>query len=75
MKAAVYRRYGSPGVVSVDEVPRPVPRDDEVLVRIHAATLGVVDSLARRGAPFYARTHFGLRHQHFQLMLAGKSSL
>ena len=37
MKAAVYRRYGSPNVVSVDEVPTPVPRDDEVLVRIHAA--------------------------------------
>jgi len=40
MKAAVYRRYGSPGVVSVADVPRPAPRDDEVLVRIHAATLG-----------------------------------
>jgi NADPH:quinone reductase-like Zn-dependent oxidoreductase len=48
MKAAVYRTYGSPDVVSVDEVPTPVPRDDEVLVQIHAATLGVVDSLARR---------------------------
>ena len=29
MKAAVYRRYGSPGVVSVDDVPKPAPRDDE----------------------------------------------
>jgi NADPH:quinone reductase-like Zn-dependent oxidoreductase len=51
MKAAVYRRYGSPGVVSVDEVRKPVPRADEVLVRVHAATLGVVGSLARRGRP------------------------
>jgi NADPH:quinone reductase-like Zn-dependent oxidoreductase len=68
MKAAVYRRYGSPGVVSVDEVPRPVPRDDEVLVRIHAATLGVVDSLARQGAPFYARSHFGLRRPRFPVL-------
>jgi NADPH:quinone reductase-like Zn-dependent oxidoreductase len=68
MKAAVYRRYGSPGVVSVDEVPRPVPRYDEVLVRIHAATLGVVDSLARRGAPFYARSHFGLRRPRFPVL-------
>jgi NADPH:quinone reductase-like Zn-dependent oxidoreductase len=68
MKAAVYRRYGSPDVVSVDEVPTPVPRDDEVLVRIHAATLGVVDSLARRGAPFYARSHFGLRRPRFAVL-------
>ena len=68
MKAAVYRRYGSPDVVSVDEVPTPVPRDDEVLVRIHAATLGVVDSLARRGAPFYARSHFGLTRPRFAVL-------
>ena len=68
MKAAVYRRYGSPGVVSVDELPTPVPRDDEVLVRIHAATLGVVDSLARRGAPLYARSHFGLRRPRFAVL-------
>src|SRR5215831_12094779 len=68
MKAAVYRRYGSPDVVSVDEVPKPVPRDDEVLVRIHAATLGVVDSLARRGAPLYARSHFGLRRPRFAVL-------
>jgi len=68
MKAAVYRRYGSPDVVSVDEVPTPVPRGDEVLVRIHAATLGVVDSLARRGAPFYARSHFGLTRPRFAVL-------
>jgi NADPH:quinone reductase-like Zn-dependent oxidoreductase len=68
MKAAVYRRYGSPDVVSVDEVPTPAPSDDEVLVRIHAATLGVVDSLARRGAPFYARSHFGLTRPRFAVL-------
>jgi NADPH:quinone reductase-like Zn-dependent oxidoreductase len=47
VKAAVYRRYGPPDVVTVDDVPKPVPRDDEVLVRVHTATVGVVDSLAR----------------------------
>jgi NADPH:quinone reductase-like Zn-dependent oxidoreductase len=60
MKAAVHRRFGSPDVVTVDDVPEPVPRDDEVLVQIHAATVGVVDIVARRGTPFYARFHFGL---------------
>ena len=51
MKAAVHRRYGSPDVVTIDEVRKPVPADDEVLIRVHAATVGIVDSLARRGSP------------------------
>jgi NADPH:quinone reductase-like Zn-dependent oxidoreductase len=59
MKAAVYGRYGSPDVVTVDDIPKPVPRNDEVQVRIHAATVGVVDSLARQGAPACARVQPG----------------
>jgi NADPH:quinone reductase-like Zn-dependent oxidoreductase len=59
MKAAVYRRYGSPDVVTADQAPTPVPRDDEILVRVRAATVGIVDSLARRGQPRYARMYFG----------------
>ena len=58
MKAAVCRRYGRPEMVTVSEVPAPRPRDNEILVRVRAATVGVVDGLARRGAPFYARVHF-----------------
>ena len=68
MKAAVHRRFGSPDVVTVDDVPTPVPRDDEVLVQIHAATVGVVDSVARRGTPFYARFQFGLRRPRFAVL-------
>jgi NADPH:quinone reductase-like Zn-dependent oxidoreductase len=68
MKAAVYRRYGAADVVTVDDLPKPVPRDDEVLVRVRAATVGVVDSLARQGAPFYARAHFGLRRPRFPVL-------
>jgi NADPH:quinone reductase-like Zn-dependent oxidoreductase len=68
MKAAVHRRYGPPGVVTVEDVPKPVPADGEVLVPIHAAVVGVVDGLARRGAPFYARAHFGLRRPRFPVL-------
>jgi NADPH:quinone reductase-like Zn-dependent oxidoreductase len=39
MRAFVYRRYGGPDVVELAEVPKPVPRDNEVLVRIHATTV------------------------------------
>ena len=43
MKAAVYTRYGSPDVLELKDVPRPVPADDEVLVRIHATTVCAAD--------------------------------
>jgi NADPH:quinone reductase-like Zn-dependent oxidoreductase len=68
MKAAIYRRYGPPDVVTADEMPRPAPRDDEILVRVRAATVGIVDSLARRGQPRYARIHFGLRRPRFAVL-------
>ncbi len=65
MKAAVCRHYGAPDVVTVADLPTPVPEEDEVLVRVHAATVGIVDSLARRGTPAYARIHFGLTRPRF----------
>jgi NADPH:quinone reductase-like Zn-dependent oxidoreductase len=68
MKAAVHHRYGPPDVVTVEEVGKPVPREDEVLVRVHAAVIGVVDGLARRGAPRYARFHFGLTRPRFPVL-------
>jgi NADPH:quinone reductase-like Zn-dependent oxidoreductase len=68
MKAAVSRRYGPPDAVTVADVPRPEPRDDEILVRVRAAAVGVVDALARRGSPWYARVHFGLRRPRFPVL-------
>jgi len=64
----VYRRFGPPEVVTAQEVPPPRPRDDEILVRVRAATVGVVDGLARRGAPWYARVSFGLRRPRFPVL-------
>jgi NADPH:quinone reductase-like Zn-dependent oxidoreductase len=65
MKAAVCHHYGAPDAVTVVDIPTPVPEEDEVLVRVHAATVGVVDSLARQGTPAYARIHFGLTRPRF----------
>ena len=68
MRAAVYHSYGSPDVVRIDDVPTPVPRDGEILVRNHAATVGVTDSAARQGSPFFARFFFGLRRPKFPVL-------
>ncbi|HEY0999954.1 MAG TPA: alcohol dehydrogenase catalytic domain-containing protein, partial [Streptosporangiaceae bacterium] len=68
MKAAVSRSFGPPDVVTVADVPRPEPRDDEILVRVRAAAVGVVDSLARRGSPWYARAHFGVLRPRFPVL-------
>jgi NADPH:quinone reductase-like Zn-dependent oxidoreductase len=61
MKAVVYDRYGPPEVLRLEEVPRPVPKEDEVLVRVHAATVTRTDCGVRAGKPFFVRFFFGLR--------------
>jgi len=61
MRAAVYRRYGSPeAVVAIEEVAAPVPGDGEVLIRIHAAAVNPLDSHFIAGRPAIARLAFGL---------------
>ena len=47
MKAAVYEKYGPPDVVHIKNLPKPVPKDDEVLVRVHASTVNSADWRAR----------------------------
>ena len=43
MKAIVYERYGSPDVLSLKEIPQPIPEANEVLVKVHAASINSWD--------------------------------
>ena len=61
MKAVVHDRYGPPEVLRVEEVPRPVPGSDEVLVRVRATTVTRSDAAWRAAKPFFSRFFTGLR--------------
>ena len=60
MKAAVNVRYGSPDVLDIRELPVPKPQAGEVLVKVHATTVGRTDSCALRAHPFFVRPYTGL---------------
>jgi NADPH:quinone reductase-like Zn-dependent oxidoreductase len=54
MKAVVYTRYGPPDVLRLTDVPTPVPKDDEVLVQVHAVSLNASNWAVVRGKPLYS---------------------
>ncbi len=60
MKAVVRRCYGPPEVLAVEEVEKPVPKDDQVLVRVHAAAINPLEWHFVRGKPYLARLDAGL---------------
>jgi len=69
MRAIVYERYGPPQVLHFAELPQPVPKDDEVLIKVHATTVTRADcetrsANRRSGTLLYLLSHlvFGVRH-------------
>lgn len=60
MKAIVQDRYGSPDVLELKELEKPVVNDGGVLVRVHAAAVNPLDWHFVRGLPYVARVAFGL---------------
>jgi NADPH:quinone reductase-like Zn-dependent oxidoreductase len=61
MKAICYHRYGSPDVMGLEEIRRPVNDEDGVLVRVAAASVNPLDWHFMRGQPYVMRLMFGLR--------------
>jgi NADPH:quinone reductase-like Zn-dependent oxidoreductase len=75
MRAVVYERYGPPEVLRLEEVERPVPKDDEVLIKVNASTVNRTDTGLRSAEYFISRFVTGLlrpRHKIPGTELAGE---
>ena len=60
MKGMVHRCYGSPDVLRYEDIPKPTPADNEVLVRVHAASVNPLDWHHMEGTPYLVRLDDGL---------------
>jgi len=67
MKAIVYEKYGPPEVLQLKEVEKPVPREDEVLIKVRAASVTFGDLAAVKGKPLMVRFTLGLREPKYQI--------
>lgn len=64
MKAIVYHKYGLPDVLKLEEVEKPTPRDNEVLVKVHASSVNDWDWGLLRGKPFVNRRPLWIQNQY-----------
>ena len=64
MQAVVYTRYGPPDALRLMDVQAPVPKDDEMLVQVHAVSLNATDWEGLRGKPLYSRIMGPFRPRH-----------
>jgi NADPH:quinone reductase-like Zn-dependent oxidoreductase len=75
MRAVVYDRYGPPEVLRLEDIERPVPQDDEVLIKVHATTVNRTDVGLRSAELFISRFVTGLRRPRNRILgmeLAGE---
>ncbi|MCH7662709.1 MAG: NAD(P)-dependent alcohol dehydrogenase [Chloroflexi bacterium] len=75
MKAIVYEKYGSPDVFELKDVEKPSPKDDEVLIKVHAASVNYADWATLTGKPFLVRLTAGLlkpKHKTLGMDVAGR---
>ncbi len=68
MKAIVYKKYGAPGVLELTDIAKPVPQNDEVLIKVFASTVTATDCTFRKGEPFFARLFTGLTKPKQQIL-------
>jgi len=73
MKAIVYHDYGSPDVLRLEELKKPLPKENEVLIKVDAASANAADGHLLRGTPFVVRFDSGLRKPRKKILGADVS--
>ena len=68
MRAIVYSKYGPPEVATLMEVPKPFPKDNELLVKVYSSTVNRTDSGFRSAEYFISRFWTGLLHPKYQIL-------
>ncbi len=68
MKAIVYTKYGPPDVLQLKEVEKPTPKDNEVLIKVHASSINDWDWGLLQGTPFVNRLLFGLLKPKYKIL-------
>ena len=71
MKAVVYEKYGPPEVLQIREIPKPTPKDNEVLIKIHATNAATSEALGRRGESIIGRLIIGIRGPRKRYQIPG----
>ena len=60
MKASIRRRYGSQDQIKIEDIEKPIPKDNEVLIKVHATTVNRTDCANLTAKPFLMRFVLGL---------------
>lgn len=68
MKAVVYTKYGSPEVLHLKEIEKPVAKENEVLIKVHTTTVTATDCVFRRGEPKFSRLFTGITKPKNQIL-------
>lgn len=68
MKAIIYTKYGPPEVAKLSEVPKPVPKDNEILVKVYASTVNRTDAGFRSAEYFISRFWSGLLRPKYKVL-------
>jgi NADPH:quinone reductase-like Zn-dependent oxidoreductase len=74
MKAAVFKNYGKPEVVKIEEVNKPIIKPNQVLIRVYASSVNSGDARLRRADPWLVRLMYGLvtpKHKILGVVFAG----
>lgn len=75
MKAIVFQQYGSPDYLESNEVEKPAPRDNEVLIKVHSTAINEWDWAVLHGVPFVNRLATGLFKPKKQILGADVSGI